>query len=627
MIENKEQIQIELSQLIHQDIVKIVTYYSQKSLLNLELLSTLIQDINLLKTYNVNYIHNEELDEIIMIVKNELKDLCTSRAVALLGCFEYLLNTNSDFKQILYINLTLRVPSEIFLESFSFFNIVVPNIKELFQDFITYIFNDKFLALDENIQIDCIYKIWSFSQKIYHDNDASKFAYEKLKLLFDKALLFDKTEVAFWLYYTPLHYFHSGTGSNIDELNEKFKNEIEKPLEKYIIEKLVPKYNIVPNIRNINKDEKIKVAFILQRIIRHSTIKVCFSLIKAILSNPNNKYEFILYDLAFPESGGSDNIVVEEFESLGVKYINLHKILFESNSPIYSLLEKSLRVREQLIADNIDILIGLHTRIEYLFLYATRTAPVQIYWYHSSNAQYAISGIDYRIKHGDFDQNQVEHDKYKFLQFGDILDKSYLDPDIDSNQLKSELTLYPSNCVVLGTIGRLSKIDSDEYIKIIDEILLNLDNVIYIAAGFGDKESFVSKINKNNLNKWFFPGPVDPHLYGYIIDIWPNTFPQPQGLSTLEFMSKAKPVLTMKNNFHDFEVQNEWNKKRTDKFKDFKMNTETFEEYKRSLELLIINKEARSLLGQINLDYVKNNYYNTTKSLNRFYEILGEVIS
>ncbi len=625
--EEKKQIQKQLSQLIQQDVIKIITDYSNKSLLNLDLIVTLIQDINLLKTYDVKYIHDEQIDEIIALMKNELNGNNSARVVALLSAFDYLQNTNQEFKKLIFINLSLRVPIENFLESFSFFNVLASSVEELFEQFILYIFNDNFLEVDETIQIDTIYKLWGISLQVFHDNEASSKAYELLKPLFNEALKKEKTEVAFWLYYTPLHYFHSGTGNNIDELNEKFKNEIEKPLEQYILNKLLAKYNIIPNNKNINKNGKIKVAFVMQRIIRHSTNNVLYSLIKNLMALKNDKYEFILYDLSFPEAGGSDKEFVEEFKELGIKYINIHEEIFGINGSAYSLLEKCIKTREILIKNKIDILIGLHTRVEYIFLYATRTCPIQIYWYHSSNAQYDIQGLDFRIKHGDFVVNEVTHDKFNFLQFGDLIEKEKLNPSIDKVYINHELEKFPSDSVKIGTIGRLSKVDSIDYITMIDDILVKNPNVIYIAAGYGDTSSIKEKISVETLNRWYFPGSVNAHIYGHIIDIWPNTFPHPQGLSTLEIMAKGKSVLTMKNDLHDFELQDKYNKQRTDKFKDYPLNVKNVDEYKRTLNFLINNKEARDLMGKFNLEYIEKNYYDSSKSINRFYEILEEVVS
>lgn len=624
MTENKEELQLQVSQLIHQDIVQVATTFGEIDKLSIDMIIILVQDINLLNVYGVKYIHNDELNEIIEILSEKSQNSNKTSANALLVCFDYLLGRCDDFKQAIIINLLLKVSRDIFIDSFNVFNVLASSVKELFEYFIKYIFNEKFLTLGINIQIDLLYKSWVFSQQLFHDNEASQYVYKELKKLFYLAIEQDKEEIVLWLYYTPLHYYNSGTSSDISKVNKSFKKEIEEPLEEYIQNKIIPKYNIKPNLKKIDKSKKTKVAFVMQRVVVHSTLKVLFSLISSLMKDKNEEYEFILYDLNFPENGGSNPLYVEEFKKLGIEYIDLHSKIFVNNSPVYSLVEKCIKTREILIEDNIDILVGLHTRVEYIFLYKTRTAPKQIYWYHSSNSHYDIEGIDLRIKHGDFTKDIVKHEDFEFHQFGDIIDKEYLNSSIDKTIIENERKLYPENCLILGTIGRLSKVDCIEYIKLIDKVLSNNSNTIYIAAGPGNIESIKAHIQEENIDRWFFPGQINPHLYGNLIDIWPNTFPHPQGLSTLEIMAKSKPVLTMMNEYQDYENQEKYEKNRTDEFKDYPMVTETYDEYKLSLELLINNSKARSFLGMKNLEYVENNYYNTSKTVNRFLQILED---
>ena len=398
----KEQLQLQISEAIHQDLVKIVSLYSSTNKINLDDIILLVQKVNLLDVHDVKYIHNNELDEIIQIMYQELKEDNSPPSLAFLTILDFIKNKVDDFRRFLYVNLCLRTDINHMTESISIFSSISQSVKKLFEDYLNYIFNETFFTLEEQIQIELILKIWGFSREIFHDNEASKYAYEELLKVFNIAIEKEKTEVAFWLYYTPLHYFNSGTSVNIKELNEKFKIEVEKPLEKYILKKIVPKYNITPNTKKINKNGKIKVAFVMQRIIRHSTINIFFALIKSLTKQKSNKYEFVVYDLAFSEAGGSAPDYVEEFKSLGIKYINLHYQIFKNNDFSYSLLEKCLKTREILIKDNMDILIGLHTRVEYIFLYATRSLPFQVYWFHSSNSVYDIEGIDIRLNHGFF---------------------------------------------------------------------------------------------------------------------------------------------------------------------------------------------------------------------------------
>ncbi len=544
-----DQIQVELSNIIHQDIVKIATSFAEISALNSNLVKELILHINLLEEYNVSYIQNEELKDIFEILINELQTSIYPVDIAFVTSLNYLLKKEKNFEEAIFIHLFFKCKKENFKDSFYFFEIFANSIQKLFEKIIAYIFNLRFLDLNENIQLEAIYKMWYSSFSLFHDNEASKYAYKMLLKLFHQALHYKKTEVAFWLYYNPLHYFKTGTTSNIDKSNEEFKNEVEKPLERYILQELVPKYNLVPNEKPINKNGKIKVAFVMQRIIKHSTIDVFYSLVKALMNNKNNQYEFIIYDLSFAEANGSDINVIDKFIELGIEYIDLHNEIFGNYNHTYSIVEKCIKTREKLIKDEIDILIGLHTRVEYIFLYATRTVPIQIYWYHSSNSQYDIKGIDYRIKHGFIGAKEESINNIKFLQFPDYISKEQLSAKIDKQLIISLRNSYPKNTIILGTIGRLVKLENDEYLNLIIKVMKENKNTIYLACGAGDKNLIIEKIkDKEVLKRWFFPGYVNSLLYSNIIDIWPNTFPNNQGLSTLEAVAKGALNIQMITN-------------------------------------------------------------------------------
>ncbi len=545
-----EQIQIELSSIIHKDIVKIATSFTEISALNPNLVKELILHINLLEEYKVTYIQNEELEEIFQILINDLQTSLYPVDIAFVTSLNYLLKKEKNLEEAIFIQVFFNVPDSLFLETFFIFEIFANSIQKLFEKIILYIFNLNFLKLNENIQIEAIYKMWNLSLSFFHDNEASKYAYKMLLKLFHQALHYKKTEVAFWLYYNPLHYFKSGTTSNIDKANEEFKNEVEKPLEKYILQELIPKYNLTANEKPINKNKKIKVAFVMQRIIKHSTIDVLYSLIKALMNNKNSQYEFIIYDLSFSESEGSDKKIVEKFKKLGIKYIDLQYEIFGNFQQVYSLVEKCIKTREILIKDQVDILIGLHTRVEYIFLYATRTAPKQVYWYHSSNAQYDIKGIDYRIKHGFIGTKKEIIKDITFLQFPDYILKEHLCTKIDERIITNLRNSYSKDMIILGTIGRLVKIENEEYLNLITKVMKENKNVIYLACGAGDKELIVNKIkDKDILDRWFFPGHINSLLYSSIIDIWPNTFPNNQGLSTLEAVAKGALNIQMITNY------------------------------------------------------------------------------
>jgi glycosyltransferase involved in cell wall biosynthesis len=280
----------------------------------------------------------------------------------------------------------------------------------------------------------------------------------------------------------------------------------------------------------------------MQRVVVHSTLKVLFFLISSLMKSKNEEYEFILYDLNFPENAGSNPLYVEEFKKLGIEYIDLHSKIFVNNSPIYSLVEKCIKTREILIEDNIDIFLWLHSRVDYMCFYKTRTAPKQIYWYHSSNLSYDIEGIDQRVSHG----GVASETNYIFKKFDiDISDKEY-NKQIDKSIIKEYRDLYPSDVFILGSIGRLIKIDNDEYLDTVITIMNTNSKTIYLACGGGEQEKIKEKIKKSGLlDRFYFTGHIDSHIYGNIIDLYLDPFPYGGGEALQEYRYKGKAYVSM----------------------------------------------------------------------------------
>jgi hypothetical protein len=70
-------------------------------------------------------------------------------------------------------------------------------------------------------------------------------------------------------------------------------------------------------------------------------------------------------------------------------------------------------------------------------------------------------------------------------------------------------------------------------------------NTIYLACGDGHKENVEKLMLKYNidLKRVVFTGQVNPHMYGWVIDVWPDSFPLGNGQSKDEFIAKKRPVI------------------------------------------------------------------------------------
>ncbi|WP_419771181.1 MAG: hypothetical protein ACNI3C_05145 [Candidatus Marinarcus sp.] len=389
-----------------------------------------------------------------------------------------------------------------------------------------------------------IYKLFFITLFIY---ERSKEAYHEmfgyLYELFEKALKQKDEEFLFYLYF-PLHFSHNGVATIPAEF-KYFNDKVEVKYEKYIQENLIDKYKLQPVQRDISSKKVIKIAFLQERLINYSIYKVFYSLVKSLSEQKSLNYEIVILDLNFPQLSGSNYFMQEEIKALGFEFIDCHTKLVGQSSPFYTPLKKCLDLRNLIIENEIDILIGMHTQIEYNFLFTTRTAPTQIYWSHG-NSEYNIKNIDKKISH--FVQKSRAEEFKTFNVTGDYT----RDDDIAyEEEAKAIRETFPKDVVILGSIGRLIKIDNLEYLNTVLEIMKQNLNTIYIACGDGDTKHIKRFLKEHDLeNRFVFPGFVNTKVYGRVIDIYLNTFPDPGGESVNEFrtLGSNKFVVNLVNN-------------------------------------------------------------------------------
>lgn len=323
-----------------------------------------------------------------------------------------------------------------------------------------------------------------------------------------------------------------------------FNEEIDRPASEYY-KKWCERANL-PKCKTSVSDGKKIIGFLWDRFVMNSPFKVAYSLWKALLQNEEfrARYEIKVYLMSYFEKSTNDIACIEMTEKLGIS-------VWDGAEPFYkdgfyhSHLQKALDIRQKIIDDGVDILIhgGCYDIND--FLVASRVAPRQIYWSHG-NHEYNIDGIDKRISHC-----SLEGCAYNFESFAVPMDiEKFYNPHRDPRLIEQERAKYPKDAFVLGVIGRLVKIDSDEYLETIAKIMHQNPNTIFIAAGSGNVESIKSKVEKLGIaDRFYMPGYVDPHIYGHIIDLFCDTFPLPQGESLYEFMFKgcAKTFVSLKD--------------------------------------------------------------------------------
>ena len=323
------------------------------------------------------------------------------------------------------------------------------------------------------------------------------------------------------------------------------QEEITQPAQK-LYEEWINNNNLQPCKKEISAEGKINIAIVRPNIGFWSPFIVEYSLIKTLINDNNfrKKYNLYFYSMDFFElwsSGQDSRQCLDMLSQIGIIVKSPVK-RFRRQGYYNNFFEKVLKFRETLIKDQIDILIysdHLYPCGEFLFL--ARSAPKQIYWCHG-NFQYNVKGIDKRIVHFN-DIERLNSNPYKWEVFELEVDEQFLVQEREQKKKKAEeiKKRFPPGTIFLGSIGRLSKVNNWEYLSAVAEIMKNNPETVYLACGTGSEEEIKEKVEKLGIaDRFYFEGFVDPHVYGYVIDIYLNTFPEPGGLSVLEFIKKAQ---------------------------------------------------------------------------------------
>lgn len=482
------------------------------------------------------YLCSPELGIVEKILLSELK----ATALILKGEPKEAIKEHLKALSTLHIHEAANVGVDVFVKDFcQFFSISMDELFEALSESLTL---EHYLSLDfvarRSIFNWSLHIFWNIPS--FYNNPRWMELYPLWRAIFEAHLgrgeLDEAMYVHFYIYHKMGNHFQS------QEEWKRFNEEIVKVAE--------PHYKActaaLPSCKeHTGGSGKRLIGFLRDRVVENSPYKVEWSLLKALMQNEEfrEKYEVKLYLMGYVEKSDDDPRILQSYREIGIEVVDVVTPLIQGAGYYHSHLQKALAIRERIVRDGVDILISPNNGYDISdFIFISRAAPTQVYWSHG-NYVYDVEGIDKRISHCGVDKYG-----FSFEKFAVPMDRErFYNPPIAKSKIEAERAKYPKDAFVLGVIGRLIKVDSDEYLETIAQVMRQSPQTIFIAAGSGNAESIRAKVENLGISdRFYMPGWVDPHLYGHIIDLWCDTFPLEQGESAREYTAKHEAPLMVR---------------------------------------------------------------------------------
>lgn len=455
--------------------------------------------------------------------------------------------SREDFlERVVNLNTNTFLDSANHLEHFKTIIKDIFNREELVSLFQKVIFKGSFWNKDLDTKKSNFLWVFPVFWVIYGFETDFKELYNCWLKIFDRAIKKDNIELVFFMH-LPLSHIYLNLAQTQEEFR-KFNEDVEIPFSKYLQEKVIPKFKIKTNLNEKkSENEPKKIAFVYDRIVGSSPVKLLCALLKNLVQK-NENCEYYVYDIEVIEKSPSDQNYIKMIESLGVKYFSNHRLLnYSGPEHYYSHFEKCMVLRDSIIKEGIDILIMGNNREQFNFLFTTRTAPKQIFWCHG-NFEYDVPEIDKRITHIGTDLNKSH---YEFMWFAlnesNFHKKIYRLSAEEEQIVKTYREKFEKN-IIFGNIGRIVKLESEIFIKNLAKIMGKYENSIFFACGGAKTEKLKKLLIKYGLNeKFFFPGFVKNEVFSQVIDVFIDTYPNLSGNAIQEYILNQKRALFVKN--------------------------------------------------------------------------------
>ncbi len=247
-----------------------------------------------------------------------------------------------------------------------------------------------------------------------------------------------------------------------------------------------------------------------------------------------------------------DPETLTKIEALGVE---IHA--FTQNATTNSIID-CVRDTETIIRKvDPDILITEMNSALPTVLYERRVAKIQIF-YQLGLPYWPLANLDAILNSWGVDPGKLEMVAERCFSLPTPFNLPEYAKEIDPALIRSERDKFPPGRLI-GSYGRISKVTPD-YIRTAAAIVDGIEGVTVLLGGPGDAGPARRAVEETGLADRFIvvEGFVDGQLWGYLLDFFLDTYPQPSGLAVMEMTAKGKPTVYMEDpdvpNFTAFKV-------------------------------------------------------------------------
>jgi tetratricopeptide (TPR) repeat protein len=296
---------------------------------------------------------------------------------------------------------------------------------------------------------------------------------------------------------------------------------------------------------NVIEGKIRKVGFFIHNASMLAHIEVLFEFLGALKKNTTPYFKAFIFCL-----NGQDQEMSEKFTSINIEIIRLD--LDESGGPIKSLLDRLLRLQSLSHSMEIHTLVWLSVVVHMAFVFSMRIVPHQVWW-SLKWANFSCPGIDKRLASLSFKSTETYYNQ-KFL-CGRLQFSNFLGSDVKDESV-SIRSLYKDQ-VLLGTLGRSEKIQDPSFLGAVSNLLKCNKNSIFMWTGRMEHPFIKRFFEEAGVEKQVeFIGWVDTQVYAQVFDIHLDTFPFGNGVTLLQSMAAATPVVlhnSMMEGFSDLD--------------------------------------------------------------------------